>query len=468
MIEGEGNISCKNEQTTISSEQAKFEKACVEGKEKMKLLEKEYYYSDYHQSFNSFIYTCKEKSEDCINTAVNRVINLSNTNDPEVSVLMNSGRAGIGGGRWGTNGEMGTGEYIYEVLGSKCSPLNIGRLVTIMKTIPSSDYIRYENMRMDAYRIEHVVIDGRSFLHDCAPEAYKLIRAMVEYYDAKDDNDNFPQKRDALQEIFFRLRNEHKAGYTDRHEKYIFDLDNYEKPAREYRGDVIGLSKDNTRINQEQIYNGDKGEVKTIDILRRLEKNMEPIPLNAPHTKIPELNEAFNRLGQVPIDEKGEIKISLDDLSDIMKIINKHLIDNQGERTLYPSTISSIAYIDKLSTVAIRHLSKKELQEIAYDPTFKEIIRFSQLTMSKSYNEKDFENFYSTFRHKIGESFGFDYIDEDKISEAYKILATHILKNAEAVAESFSDNENLTYLSEAVWSGNLTHELIGLGERLHQ
>ncbi|MBP5204596.1 hypothetical protein J6Z48_03080 [bacterium] len=468
MIEGESNISYKNEQTPISSEQAKFEEACNEGKKRMKMLEKEYDGSDYLLSFESFTHTCKEKSKDCINTAISRVISLSHTNDSEVSVLMNSGRAGIGGGRWGSKGEMGTGEYIYEVLGSKCSPLNIGRLVTIMKTIPSSDYIRFENMRMDAYRIERVVIEGRSFLHDCAPEAYKLICAMIEYYDARNDSDLLPQKREALRELFIRLRNEHKAGYTGRHEEYIFDLDNYEKTARDYSGDYIGISKYNKRVNEEQIYDGDKGEVKAIDILRRLKKNMEPIPLNAPHTKIPELNEAFERLGQVQIDEKGEFKISIDDLSDIVKIINKHLIDNQGERTLYPSTISSIAYIDKLATAAIRHLSKKELQEIAYDPTFKEIIRFSQLTMSKSYNEREFEIFYSTFRHKIRDSFGRDYVDEDKIFEAYQILATQVLKNAEAVGESFSDNENLTYLSEAVWSGNLTHELIGLGERLHQ
>ena len=448
-----------------NDEHANFEKACKSGKEQIKLLEEKHIGSDFSQTFSGFIETCHEQSADFINTAVERVTQLSKRNDPEINVLMSTRRAGITGGRWYSRGKIGTGEYIFETLGSKCSPINIGKLTTIMKTIPSSDYARYENMRMDAYRIENVVVNGRSFIHDCAPEAYKLIEAMVDYYDARGDEELVKKKQSELSELLSRLRAEHGAGYTDPHEDYIFDLANYDKPANAYDGDPVGIHR-SKRTEAEQIYDGDKSEIKAIDILRRLKKNMEPIPFNAPHTKIPELNDAFAKLEQIPTNNQtGELRVSINDLSEILKIINQHLIENQGQRTLYPSTISAIAYIDKLSTIALKNLSKKDWQSLVFDPTFKEILRFSQLTMSDKYSEEDFEHRYSDYIHKAGETFKEDQINNEKISEAFRLLQSQILKNARAVAGEFSNNQHLKYLANAVWSGNLTHELIGLSER---
>lgn len=433
-----------------NDEHANFENACKSGKEQMRLLEEKHVGSAFSQTFGGFIKTCREQSADFINTVVERVMQLSEKDDSEINVLMNTRRAGISGGRWGSRGEMGTGEYIFETLGSKCSPVNIGRLTTIMKTIPSSDYARYENMRMDAYRIENVVIKGRSFIHDCAPEAYKLIGAMVDYYDAKGDEELVKEKQSELSELLSRLRAEHGAGYTDPHEDYIFDLANYDKPANAFNGDPVGIGG-SKETEAEQIYDGDKNEIKAIDVLRRLKKNMEPIPFDAPHTKIPELNDAFAKLGQIPINSQtGELQVSISDLSEILKIINQHLIENQGQRTLYASTISAIAYIDKLSTAALKNLSEKDWQSLAFDPTFKEMLRFSQLTMSDGYSETDFERMYSNYIHKAGEAFNEDQVDNERISEAFGLLQSQILKNARAVAGEFSDNQNLQYLANAV------------------
>ena len=472
MINPEINTTTSEKQTgwekvaeLSNNKQAAFKGACEAGKTQMKLLEDKNSGSNFSQSFEGFTKTCHDKSPDCVNVAVKRVTQLSEENDPEIAILKNTRRAGITGGRWDSHGEMGTGEYVFETLGSKCSPINIGRLMTIMKTIPSSDFARYENMRMDAYRVENVVIGGRSFIHDCAPEAYKLIGAMVDYYDAQGDDKLLQEKKLELSELFSRLKSEHKAGYTDPHEDYIFDLSNYDKSANPYMGDGVGIAK-NRRAEIEQVYDGGMDETKAIDILRRLKKNMEPIPLNTPHTKIPELNDAFSELGQVSVNkETGELEVSINDLSKILNIINQYLIKNQRQRTLYPSTISAITYIDKLSASSIKNLSKKDWQEVAFDPTFKEMLRFSQLTMSDGYSEEEFERTYSSFIHRAGEAFEEDEVNDEKISEAFTILQTQILKNTKAVAGEFSNNQNLKYLAKAVWSGNLTHELIGLSER---
>jgi hypothetical protein len=192
---------------------------------------------------------------------------------------------------------------------------------------------------------------------------------------------------------------------------------------------------------------------------------MEPVPLTAPTTKIPELNEAFEKLGAVPVDERtGEMRVSLEELKDVLTVMNGHLMENQGQRTLFPSTIAAVAYIDKLASVAARNMSKKDWEEAAFDPTFKEVLRFAQLTMSGGYSETDFEKFHTEFKRQAGEAFGEDGVDDEQIAEAYRTVCKRVTENAAAVAREFSDNPRLQYLANAVWSGNLTHELIGLAD----
>ena len=449
----------------MADKQVLFKQAVEEGKAKMFALDRQYPTTDFEQTFNGFQIRCHEKSADCINTVVERVSRLAEADDPEIGVIRHCGRASITGGRWSKDsiGKFGTGEYVFETLGSRSTPENIGRLQLIMRTIPSSDYARYESTRIDAERIEGTVIHGRSFIHDYAPEAYKLIEAMIDYYNSKDDPNLLAQKKKNLMDTLLSLRTKYGAGYKDNHEDYMFNLDSYDNPpageyARKYRS-AVGSDKELS----DTVYNGDKGDINVIDILRNLKKNMEPVPLEAPKTKIPELNAAFEKLGQVPINEQtGEMYIELKDLSNVLNVINKHLIENQGKRTLYPTTIAAIAYIDKLSTAVLKNLSKKDWQEIAFDPTFKEMLRFSQLTMSKEYKPKVFEAFYSNVIKKAGEAFGEDSVDDESISGAFKIVQNQTLKNVQAIAASFSHEEGREYLASAVWSGNLAHELIGL------
>ena len=122
-------------------------------------------------------------------------------------------------------------------------------------------------------------------------------------------------------------------------------------------------------------------------------------------------------------------------------------------------------YIDRLAMMAVRRMDKKDWREAPFDPVFKEIVRFQQLTMSGGYSESEFEHFYDGFKGKASEAYGEDSVDDERISDAYRMLARRTGTNAAAAASEFSKRPGLDYLKKGVWSGNLTHELIGLPDR---
>ena len=248
----------------------------------------------------------------CMRNAFEYWINSQPTSDPdliraayfrvrrcpteELGVLATNPRGGAFGGRSvrKPKAELGNGEMVLEILGSRCEPQVIGRITTESRTIPGNDQERFGKLRQDAFAVEGVVIGGRSFLHDQAPEAHRLIHAMTAFYDAKDDPELLEQRRKELEDVFSELKRIHRQGYAhgDLEDK-IFNLENYEKTPK---------NKD--------FVDEDEKDKPMIYFLRRIEKNLEPVPLDAPKTQIPELNAAFERLGKVQVDERtGELLI---------------------------------------------------------------------------------------------------------------------------------------------------------------
>ena len=55
----------------------------------------------------------------------------------------------------------------------------------------------------------------------------------IDYYDAKDDPEQFEKKRQELSDTLLELREKHKAGYKEAHEKRIFDLDKYDSLVKD-------------------------------------------------------------------------------------------------------------------------------------------------------------------------------------------------------------------------------------------
>ena len=129
-------------------------------------------------------------------------------------------------------------------------------------------------------------------------------------------------------------------------------------------------------------------------------------------------------------------------------------------------TISAVAFLDKMSAYALRNADKKDLQELPFDPKFKEMVRFSQLTSSLEYNETNFENNYRQIVDKFSEAYGDDGVDSSKIVEGYQVLNQQILKNMQGLSKNYASKSVTERFSDAVLSGNLSDELIGLFDRI--
>lgn len=119
-----------------------------------------------------------------------------------------------------------------------------------------------------------------------------------------------------------------------------------------------------------------------------------------------------------------------------------------------------------MSTYALRGTKSKETKELVFDPNFKELVRFSQLTSSIGYNENDFEEQYNQVMRKVGEAYKEDKIDDSIAVEGYRILSQNILQNVQALGKKYSSKSTTKRFSEAIWSGNLSDELIGLFQRV--
>lgn len=364
------------------------------------------------------------------------IIPLVEQNDPEVEALTN------GGNIYGTgDGEYGIGDYIDECLTSRVNPENIDRLVRINREIPTSDFSKFEQNRKDAIRLQGTIIGGRDFIHDERPGAHEVLEAIEEYYDSRDDKSAHEVATEKLNEL---------------EEKYHFDIlpnalniEAYEKPVA-YMAYFQHASEGSS-------------DERAIDILRRLVKNTTPDLLTAPKTKDEELNQLLQNINPQLNEQNGEVRLNIKDVGPAIVRINQLLEENQNTLGIFPSTISAVAYLDKMSAYALRELDKKQTQEIIFDPSFKEIVRFSQLTSSDGYDEPKFESQYNKILKEVSFAYSENGVDGSKISEALKDLSQMILKNADALAKTYKE-EGKTQ-SGSIWSGNLSHELIGLFEK---
>ena len=341
-------------------------------------------------------------------------------------------------------GKYGIADYTDECLMSSYRPYEIDKLIRIYHEIPTSDYAKFEQNRKDAARLQGSIISGRDFIHDERPGVNEMLVAMKKYYDSRDSEDVDECKKQ-IEDL--------EAKYNFGVLPYALDLNNYEKSIEsmgEYYSDAKG---------------GFSGET-AIDILNRLVRNTSPNNLEVPKTKYPELNELLAMIKPVINERTGEISVDIRGVGAAVKVMNDLILQNRGKQGIFPSTISAIAFLDKMSAYALRNADSKEIRELVFDPNFKEIVRFSQLTSSMDYNERDFENRYRQIASKISEAYGEDGIDSSVVAEGYRILSRNILNNMWALGKHYVSKETTARFSDAIWSGNLSDELIGLFQRV--
>lgn len=368
----------------------------------------------------------------------NIVFPLLEQKDSEVSaILYGSNAYGV------VEGQYGIADYTEECLLSTYDPGDIDKLIRIYHEIPTSDYKKFEQNRKDALRLQDTIIGGRDFIHDECVGVNEVLSAIKDYYDNRnsEDSEKYKQK---LKE----LEKKYHFGVLP----YALNFEKYEQPI-EY-------------MAEGSVADAGSPDERAIDILNRLVENTRPNLIQAPVTKYPELNNLMNGIVPLINEQTGEVRVDINEVGAAVTAINELILKNRDKQGIYPSTISAIAFLDKMSTYALRGVKSKEAKELVFDPDFKEIVRFSQLTSSVGYNENDFEKKYNQVLGKVGEAYKEDEIDDSVVAEGYRILSQNILQNMQSLGKKYASKSTTKRFSEAIWSGNLSDELIGLFQRV--
>ncbi len=336
--------------------------------------------------------------------------------------------------------DWGIAEFTAECLIGDITPRNICELIQINKKIPSSELEKFEQNRVDAVALENIIYPSRTFIHTQHPGVHEFISAMIDYYDTKDDEEAHREANEKLENAL-KMRKSSPYGKSYRNfEKYIFNLDNYDRSCQA----VDTWSGTNAAEQHKTVSD------KAIDILRRLEKNTRPNAPEIPTTKDPKLNKLLEA-AKIHVAENGKEYTDWRAIGDLLSNLNGYLISRQGENGMPPSQMHAIIYADRAATVAMRDITQKEWRELFFDPTFKEIVKFRDLTESyDNFSSADFERFWNYFSDApAGET-------DTNISAQYYRLSMHIFKQLTKLSKHRQGS------TDDLWSNNLTHELIGL------
>ncbi len=362
--------------------------------------------------------------------------------DSEVACLMEAGNS------WATtDGEFGISDFTIHALVSEVNPRNVRDLMHAYREIPTSDFGKYEMNRKDALALQDVLWVGRDFIHDERPGIHELLEAMVQFYDSKDNEEAHAQARERLASIVSdRLEPENKYIYTGFDGKLCFEVENYDR---------LLTTKHRAGMGKEVDYNG----MKAIDVLRRLEKNTRQESLEKPSSGDERLDELIERLEVIEKDD-GTVVVDFEDVAQMVKRANELLIETQGKTGLNPSKVRALCYVERMATEAMRGIKAKDYQELGFDPSFKEIIRFNELTSSgEKYSDIEFEDFWN----KVVSDFSRSWIDNPE--EGYHVLVTRVMERTGRLAKQYVEEGKPRHMIDSLWSGNLTHELMGMRDK---
>ena len=364
------------------------------------------------------------------------VIPMIMSHDPDVENLQESSNS------WVTAPYFGISDYTIHALTLEVNPKNTRDLMQIYREIPTSDYAKFEQNRQDALALMGVLWGGRDFIHDERPGIHELFSAMIDYYDSRNNDNHHLTEQKLHQIVDERLNPQNDYHYSGFDGQKCFDFQSYE------------------RFIDKTVYDGPKigkhYHEKAIDILRNLEKNTRSFSLETPKTNDPTLNDLLAKLTPYE-DQNGQIIVDLNQISSVAARANQLLISSQNQIGLRPSLIKALSYIEKMSTFALRNIDSKTYRELPFDPGFKEICRFNELTSSGNpYNASEFETFWNTFLTSSNQAW------PDQVQNAYSLLAQRTINQVNDLAKQYTRENAPRYMIDSLWSGNLSRELIGL------
>lgn len=342
------------------------------------------------------------------------------------------------GGIFFLRGEENLRDYDFECLTSKITPQNINFLLMQRRELPTSDASRLEQNRIDALAIENIVVPNHAFIHHEHPMTNNLLKAMVDYYDAR-GTIRADQTRQSLEAVSADCNSEVFGNL----EEYVFDYKNYDKI-------IEGEVNDDERYSRTY-------DIPAIDVLRRLVDNTKSNELEIP--KIPD--EKWQKLmksANIKLNpENGKMRADWNSVGELVKYTNNWLTKHQDQYGLDATTVATIAFTERAATFAMRNVSEKERTELPYDENFKEIVKLQELTGGyDKFNQAEFDRFWEGFRNiKMG--------NDAELKDHYWRLARRELVQAGKLARVY----NAKGVSDAgmkLQSGNLLTELMSLME----
>lgn len=326
-----------------------------------------------------------------------------------------------GGNIWSMGPEnMGIGDFVCHCYVTEIKPQNLNDLLLSIYEVPSTDFARYEQNRLDALALSSVFGALRDFIHDQRPGVSEVLQAMTDYYQTND--------RSKLELLLLKT-----GGYL----------------ASADRRAVL-LNKNYYENNVEETVNGKKKIVKAIDVLRRLSENTRPLHDKPPTTSNQTLNEKMMTL----IQSRASRGVSRELLGETFNYINNLLIEfiNHGEVGMEPNMVTALAWLERQGFYVLQNMNYEDQISIIKKKWFHSILQFQELTASpNNYSQEEFDGFINQVTNSE------NYID------AFKLVAKRILINLNKLARKYKaegKNERIG----ALWSGNTAHELIGLSE----
>lgn len=328
--------------------------------------------------------------------------------DPQVEVLQDSARG------WEIErGNLGLGDFTVRSYALEVCPKNINELLMALREVPANNLSRLEQNRKDAIAIEQYFGLLKDYIHGEKPLVREVIRAMIRYYETKDDS----ELESLLPETGFLNDQKNKDK--------IYDLSNYDQRA---------------------LVDGEGQERKVIDILRRLRDNTEIVDDNPPVITDKELDDTL-----AVLKDEGN-SISSEVLKSAFDLMNEKLekMMRDKEIGIGPNMIMAIAWLERRGYDFLKKMTYEDQQGAHKASWFHSILRFQELTASmKRFDEEEFSGYIS------------ELLEFETSDDAYKFVAKRTLTNTKELAKAYSKTLK-PFMVGALWSGNMTHELIDM------
>lgn len=356
-------------------------------------------------------------TDDGVEGLTSKLLPAIQNQDAQIDILLK------GGNIWAMHArEFGVGDFLTHAYAVKVTPDNLNELMIASRTVPATSLARLEQNRLDALTMSAPFGILRDFIHDQRPHVNEVVSAMVHYYDTGD--------RSQLEQVL------PKAEYFNSEDRIqtMFNREKYDMEVQEVAKEWGSDDKTERR------------KVKSIEILRRLAENTKPVPDLPPDTTDNELNKKLKTLAE----SKTGRAVPKEALKNVLDYVNDQLVRlmAKGEIGIEPNHILVLSWLERRGFEVLQNMKYEEQQGAYKQEWFASLLRFQELTTSASQVDE------TAFQSFLGE------LKNSSSVDAYKILAAHVLRNVNILARNYQ-TKGMTDTG-VLWSGNITHELIGL------